>query len=119
MQQKLQIYPPGGTTSIDCKFDRQVAPLALQHQPCIALLAFGIELVSLSARVTSIKSQHHTHTQIHRCGPIDRTPGIPWSDKNAGIGANTRKHTNTKGVWETLVRRSLAVNSSKSGSGQP
>ena len=51
----FQFWPPGGATCISYKFGHQVAPLAL---PWIALLVIsvGFELVSSSARVTSVKS---------------------------------------------------------------
>ena len=39
----------------------------------------GIELLSSSARVTSVKSQHSLSVRESR--PIDRTPGTPGSDK--------------------------------------
>ena len=102
----FQNWPLGGATYISCKFDQQVgllasvANLAIRwpclHQlqiwppggatciatlPWIALLASSvcIELVSSSARVTSVKSQQGVVlTSRH----IDRTPGIPGSDKN-------------------------------------
>ena len=41
--------------------------------------SLGIELVSSSARVTSVKSTQH---QLRTSGPKDRTPGLPESDKN-------------------------------------
>ena len=68
----IQIWSPGGATCI--------ATL-----PWIALLALSasIELVSSSARVTSVKSQKGLLlSELETLGPIDRTPGIPWSDKN-------------------------------------
>ena len=102
----FQNWPLGGATYISCKFDQQVgllasvANLAIRwpclHQlqiwppggatciatlPWIALLASSvcIELVSSSARVTSVKFQKGVGvTSV----PIDRTPGIPGSDKN-------------------------------------
>ena len=66
----LQIWPPG---CIIC-----IATL-----PRIALLALsvGIQLVSSSARVASVKSQQGLRlTHSVTSGPIDRTPGLPWSD---------------------------------------
>ena len=69
----FQSWPPGWVTCI--------ATL-----PGITLLALSvsIELVSSSARVTSVKF----HKRLVVCdgrtsGPIDRTPGTPGSDKNA------------------------------------
>ena len=53
--------------------------------PGIALLTLlvGIELVSSSARVTSVKSQQGvSRTDRRTSGPKDRTPGLPGSDKN-------------------------------------
>ena len=67
----IQIWSPGGAT--------RIATL-----PWIALLALSvsIELVSSSARVTSVKSAKRLGvTYLERPGPIDRTPGIPGSDK--------------------------------------
>ena len=46
----------------------------------ILALSVGIELVSSSARVTSVKSQHVS--ELETTGPIDRTPGIPGYNKN-------------------------------------
>ena len=79
----LQIWPPEGATCISCKLSHhnlhwfkiwtwgfptsigskvghQVVSHALPHCPLIALLALsvGIDLVSSSARVTSVKSQY-------------------------------------------------------------
>ena len=50
--------------------------------PGIALLVSSarIELVSSLTRDTSVKSTKVT--QLETLGPIDRTPGIPGSDKN-------------------------------------
>ena len=46
-------------------------------------LSVSIEFVSSSARVTSVKFQKGIGlTQFERSRPIDRTPGIPGSDKN-------------------------------------
>ena len=46
-------------------------------------LSVSIEFVSLSARVTSVKSaQGNSVSQFQTTGPIDRTPGTPGSDKN-------------------------------------
>ena len=58
---------------------------------CIALpqcLGYwvGIELISSSARVTSIKSANGVGwTEWVTSGPIDRTPGTPGSDKNSTL----------------------------------
>ena len=51
--------------------------------PWIALLALSvsIELVSSSARVTSVKSNQRSLTHGRTSGPKDRTPGLPGSDK--------------------------------------
>ena len=49
----------------------------------LALLLVGIVLVSLSARVTSVKSAQGLSLSS---GPIDRTPGIPGSDKKMVLG---------------------------------
>ena len=94
---KLQIWPPDGAICISCKFGHQMMPLALvadlptrwyhlycfQSWPpdCITCIAtVGIDLVSSSARVTSVKSQQVAHSVTS--GPKDRTPGLPGSDKN-------------------------------------
>ena len=46
-------------------------------------LSVSIELVSSSARVTSVKStQGVGRTDRQTSGPKDRTPGLPGSDKN-------------------------------------
>ena len=52
----FQVWPRGGVTCISSNFGHQVALAVL---PLIAFLAVsvGIELVSSSARVTSVKSQ--------------------------------------------------------------
>ena len=67
----LQSWPPGCVTCI--------ATL-----PWVALLTLSvsIELVSSSARVTSVKFQKGVRrTDRQTSGPIDRTPGLPGSDK--------------------------------------
>ena len=66
----MQIWPPDGATCISC-----IATL-----PWIALLALSvsIDLLSSSARVTSVKFQKHL---VRTSGPKDRTPGLPGSDK--------------------------------------
>ena len=81
-QQFVLLAPPGGTTCIDYKLSHQMAQHALATRwrclhylqvwlpdgatciatlPMIALLtsSVGIELLSSSARVTSVKSQQH------------------------------------------------------------
>ena len=66
----FQCCPPGWVTCI--------ATL-----PGIALLALsvGIDLVSSSARVTSVKSNQTLLTHSRTTGPNYRTPGLPGSDK--------------------------------------
>ena len=67
----LRIWPPGCVTCI-------------VTLPWIVLLALSgsIELVSLSARVTSVKFQKGVVlTDGRTSGPKDRTPGLPGSDK--------------------------------------
>ena len=96
---QLQIGSPSGTTCIGSKFGHQLAPFALLPKlatrlhhciatlPWIALLALSvsIELVSSSARVTSVKSTQPLGVCLWRTsGPKDRTPGFPGSDKNLG-----------------------------------
>ena len=63
---ELQIWPPDGATCISRKFAHQIALLVLttrlHYLYCyIALLALSVsnELVSSSARVTSVKSAQH------------------------------------------------------------
>ena len=67
---KLQIWLPGCVTCI--------ATL-----PWIALLTLpvSIELVSSSARVTSVKSSKRCLIYFETSRPIDRTPGTPGSNK--------------------------------------
>ena len=56
----LQIWPPDGTTCITCK-------TCITFITCITCISFKkVEWVS----------------EFQRLGPIDRTPGIPRSDKN-------------------------------------
>ena len=76
---------------IGSKFGHEVSPLALVfkvvHQvasciatvPLIALFALsvGIDLVSSSARITSVKSQKGVSVTDNR---TQRTPGLPGSD---------------------------------------
>ena len=46
-------------------------------------LSVSIEFVSSSARVTSVKfAKGVSVCYLERSRPIDRTPGIPGSDKN-------------------------------------
>ena len=115
----LPMWPPDGTTCISCRIGQQLALLELVtslvtkwchlHQfqcwpsdgaTCIATLprkalltsSVGIELLSSSARVTSVKSAHSlVCTQLERSGPIDRTPGTPGSDKNGRNPGISRK----------------------------
>ena len=68
--------------------------------PGIVLLSLSasIELVSSSARVTSVKSAKGLWvSQLERLGPIDRTPGIPGSDKKG------RKKLIFPHFWHTHV----------------
>ena len=54
--------------------------------PWIGLLALSvsIDLISPSARDTSVKFQKGLGlSELETTGPIDRTPGTPGSDKNA------------------------------------
>ena len=67
----FQSWPPGCVTRI----------ATLQWNALLAL-SVSIELVSSSARVTSVKSQQGVSVSLlERTGPIDRTPGTPGSDK--------------------------------------
>ena len=97
----LQIWPPDGTTCISCKFGQQMAQLGLvqifvirwchfhclQSLPpgcvtCIATLPWialstsvGIELISSSASVASVKSAQGLRGSHWRTsGPKNRTP---------------------------------------------
>ena len=65
---------------IGSKVGHQVGLYALPH--CLEL-SVGIELVSSSAKVSSVKSQQVAHSLTHSLtsGPIDRTPLLPGSDK--------------------------------------
>ena len=89
---QLQIRSPSGTTCIGSKFGHQLAPFALLPKlatrlhhciatlPWIALLALSvsIELVSSSARVTSVKSQQGGSVSYGQM--IFIGPRCPWSD---------------------------------------
>ena len=64
-----------------------MAPLALPHYQVLPYslchLVLSQYLISSSARVTPIKSQqHHSVKYGQTSESIDRTPGIPGSDKN-------------------------------------
>ena len=94
----LQILPPDGTTCIGCKFGHQMAPLGLvpnlatrwrhlhwlQIWPpdgttcitCITCITFITCITCISFKKVEWVSE------FQRLGPIDRTPGIPRSDKN-------------------------------------
>ena len=54
----------------------------------------GIELLSSSARVTSVKSANSLG--VRESGPIDRTPGTPGSDKKEKKEKKTHKGKRTK-----------------------
>ena len=76
----FQIWPPGGLNCISSNFGHQVALAVL---PLIAFLAVSVELVSSSARVTSVKFQKGLGlSELETTEPIDRAPGTPGSDKN-------------------------------------
>ena len=66
-------------------------PRKPKFPPIVLLeLSVSIELVSSSARVTSVKSQKPLRlSQLERPGPIDRTPG---SDKNTSLIITWRNH---------------------------
>ena len=98
---------------MNCKFGHQVVPLALvsilatrwRHLHCYIAWdcpltsSVGIELLSSSARVTSVKSAKPlVVTDGHRPRPIDRTPGTPGSDKNQGVLANVSEMQ-----WDVLL----------------
>ena len=75
-------------------------PTRLSHLHChIALLALSasIELVSSSARVTSVKSAQSSWGYFQTLGPIDRIPGIPGSDKNIRDGR--QEHNRLTALW--------------------
>ena len=63
----IQIWSPGGATCI--------ATL-----PWIALLALSASIQLVSSSTHQLSQPNMTH--LERLGPIDRTPGIPGSDKN-------------------------------------
>ena len=87
---KLQVWPPDGATCISCKFAYKMAPLVLlsklttrlHYLYCyIALLALSvsIELVSSSARVTSVKSAQRSCTHSVRDTRTRRSdPRYTW-----------------------------------------
>ena len=92
----------------------QVAPRALPH--CIALIALltlsvGIDLVSSSARVTSVKFQQGVwRTDRQTSGPKNRTPGLPGSDKNYDNKMRRLKSSSPKlyftyDIYESIVSR--------------
>ena len=118
--QKLQIWSPDGATCICCKFDHQMAQLAqklvirwhhlhclqswppgcitwIATLPWIVLLALSvnIELVSSSARITSVKSQQGgVLTDGHpdpKIGPQVYLGSINISEYNVGPKASDRK----------------------------
>ena len=69
----FQFWTPGGATWI-----------ATLRRIALLTSSVGIELLSSSARVTSVKSEHSLSvTDGRTSGPIDRTPGTPGSDKNS------------------------------------
>ena len=68
----FQFWPPGGATCISYKFGHQVAPLALSY--CLGLPYWQYQLVSSSARVTSVKFQQGyslRDNRTHRSDPRD------------------------------------------------
>ena len=67
----FQSWPPGCVTCI-----------ATLPWNALLALSVSIELVSSSARVTSVKSQQRSRREWRTSGPKDRTPGLPGSDKN-------------------------------------
>ena len=68
----LQSWPPGCVTCI-----------ATLLWIVLLALSVSIDLVSSSARVTSVKStQRLVVCDGQTSGPKDRTPGLPGSDKN-------------------------------------
>ena len=88
---QLKIGPPCATTCICSKFGHKVVPLAL-HQPesiscitcinCITSITCisSLTCISCIAWITWITYINKV-TQFQRLGPIERTPGIPGSDK--------------------------------------
>ena len=95
----LQSWPPGCVTC--------VATL-----PWIALLALSvsIELVSSSARFTSVKFQQPLFvSDLERLGPIDRTPGIPGLGPIKILFVQTR--TPTEHQENNIVKLTLSSGS--------
>ena len=100
---QLQIGSPSGTTCIGSKFGHQLAPFALLPKlatrlhhciatlPWIALLALSvsIELVSSSARVTSVKSYTTSWSDGQTSGPKDRTPPLHQGQLRGVVGNPT------------------------------
>ena len=60
---------------------RHLHQIQIGSWDCLLVSSASIELVSSSTRHTSVKSTNMT--QLETLWPIDRTPGIPGSDKNA------------------------------------
>ena len=88
----FQCCPPGWVTCI--------ATL-----PGIALLALSvsIDLVSSSARVTSVKFQQGVLVcDGGTSGPKDRTPGLPGSDKNQRLSHLGDIEAEQKADWNHL-----------------
>ena len=88
----LQSWPPGCVT-------------------CIALaLSVNIELVSSSARVNSVKfhkggSLTHSVSYLETSRPIDRTPGIPGSNKNYSATCVIHRPQFQKGLVVSYLER--------------
>ena len=66
-------------------------------------LSASIELVSSSARVTSVKSAKPlVVSQLETPGPIDRTPGIPGSDKKLVLKVEEKRAS--ENFWPFSIR---------------
>ena len=76
--------------------------------PCIALLALpvSIELVSSSVRVNSVKFHKPS---LEKVRPIDRTPGIPGTDKKLAKLFGIRRWS-VRRPLESLFEHALVAN---------
>ena len=75
-------------------------------------LSVSIELVTSSARVNSAKFyKYPSVSQFQTLGPIDRTPGIPGSDKNMKINSECEMEKEENLPWRETTRNSYMCQS--------
>ena len=91
---RLQICPPGGATCISCKLGHQVAQhelirnVVIRWRHLFELPYWHYQLVlswylhQPESHQISLKKMLYWLTHSVTSGPIDRTPGLPGSDKN-------------------------------------